>query len=131
MKPSRILRTLITLGALSLLPATLNARTWTSSSDTSKTFNGDLKSYDSETKQVTIIHSNGRPVTLPLDKLSTDDQTFIQENAPKENNLASLQDQTVGKAIEKKLSQLQNGKVKKAELEFAPEYYLLYFSASW
>ena len=137
MKPPRTknLRRLIAIGALSLLTATLHARTWTASDDATKTFDGDLKSYNSETEEVTIIHSSGRALTFPIAKLTEEDQTFVKENsvieAKPEDVTAALEAQKIGQNISGKLVQLDGKRLKKTKLTFAPEYYLLYFSASW
>jgi len=128
------------LCALSLLPLHLSARTWTSS-DGNKTFTGEFKKFDSGSKQVTITRTNGRSTTFSIDKLSEADQKWIIESeaakATKaaEDDVGNLEEQLeaqpVAQNIYKDLTQLNKGKLKKAEFQFAPEYYLLYFSASW
>ncbi len=123
------------LCALSLLPLHLSARTWTSS-DESKTFTGEFKKFDSVSKLVTITRRNGRPIAFSIDKLSEADQKWIIEVGAIENkgsgNLEKkLEAQPIAKNIYQSLTQLNEGKLAKAEFKFAPEYYLLYFSASW
>lgn len=133
-----------TLCVTSLLSTGLSARTW-SNSDNTKTFTGKFKKYDADNKKVTIIRSNGRKTTFKIDMLSQADQEWIAEKvkeeaekekeAAKENAKANigdtLEEQPIAKNIYKNLTQLKGKKLKKAEFQFAPEYYLLYFSASW
>lgn len=134
-----ILKVLSITCALSLLALQASARTWTSSDDASKTFTGDLKKYDSETKLVTITRTNGGAITFSIDKLSESDQKWViaskiskADEAKGSNNIqAKLEAQKIGKNVFDILTKLNEKKLEKTELEFAPEYYLLYFSASW
>lgn len=69
-----------------LLLAGAQARTWTSA-DGTKTFEGELRSYDAAAGKVTVTLPNGKPLVFTQDKLSADDITFVKENAatlPKE-----------------------------------------------
>lgn len=109
------------------------ARTWTSS-DGEKNFEGDLKQFDDTTGKVTVL-VDGRNLVFDQSKLSEEDRTFLTEwkaEANKPDATKMLEGQKVGKELTSKvLSRLDGGKFKKAELEKAPKYYLLYFSASW
>lgn len=109
------------------------ARTWTSS-DGEKTFEGDLRSFDDATGKVTVL-VNGRQIVFDKTKLSENDQGFLAEwKAESEKPTASeiLTEQKIGqKLTDKVLSRLDGKSFKKASLEKAPEYYLVYFSASW
>lgn len=109
------------------------ARTWTSS-DNAKTFEGDLKSFDEATGKVAVL-VNGRQVVFDKDKLSEADQDFLVEwkaEANKPDAATILAEQTIGKQLTSRvLSRLDGKRFKTASLEKAPEYYLLYFSASW
>ena len=109
------------------------ARTWTSS-DGSKTFEGDLKEFDEATDKVTIL-VNGRQLVFGKDKLSEGDQSFLTEwkaEAAKPDASGELKNQKIGaKLTDRVLSRLDGKEFKKASMEKAPEYYLLYFSASW
>lgn len=109
------------------------ARTWTSS-DGSKTFEGDLKSYDAESGKVSVL-VKGRPMEFTQDKLSADDLTFLSEWAAEANKPdleKTLEGQKIGSVLtDRVMSKLDGNKFKKASLDKAPEYYLLYFSASW
>lgn len=100
----------------------LSARTWTSV-DGSKELEGELKSFDAESGKVTI-QVDGAEVVFDLDKLSEEDQMFLKKDAEGELNITEL----LGKAT---LHQVIDGKMKEVSFEAEPEYYLLYFSASW
>lgn len=56
-----------------------DARTWTSA-DGSKTFDGELESYDAETGVVTVNLPNGNKISFTQDKLSEADITFLKES---------------------------------------------------
>ncbi|MFK7851686.1 MAG: sialate O-acetylesterase [Akkermansiaceae bacterium] len=60
---------------------TVNARTWTSS-DGSKTFEGDLKSYDTASGTVSVL-VGGRVLKFTQDKLSEADIEWLKENGSK------------------------------------------------
>ncbi len=110
----------------------LNARSWTSS-DGSRTFEGTLRSYNSDTGEVTVL-MEGRPVIFPESKLSAEDIAFIKEEEQKKiDTKASKPDESsIGAAVLKaKLHRLDGKRFRRAELEKAPEYYIFYFSASW
>lgn len=130
----------ITTLLIAALP--LSARTWTSN-DGAQTFEADFKSYDAATEKVTV-HKGFKSMTFTMDKLSVADQEWVKEEAKKleaeaqtaaANSLSiedQLEEQKVGKNLNSKvLSRLEGKKFAKAELEKVPEYYLLYFTASW
>ena len=126
--------------ALAVLPA--SARTWTSS-DGSKTFEGDLKTYDAAGAKVTVNLSNGTTMTFPEDKLSAADRQWLKEQAQKPAETtaspavatgdvaAQLAQQKIGSKLGKVLSKLDGKKYHDYKLEKVPEYYIVYFSASW
>ena len=66
---------------MALLGATAGARTWTSS-DGTKTFEGELRGYDEATGKVTV-DMNGRVVTFNQTLLSDADIAFAKENGAK------------------------------------------------
>lgn len=109
------------------------ARTWTSA-DGEKTFEGDLRGFDDATGKVTVL-VNGRQLVFDQDKLSEEDRNFLTEwkaEADKPDATKMLEEQKIGKELtDRILSRLDGDKFKKASLEKAPKYYLLYFSASW
>ena len=113
----------------------VSARTWTSA-DGSKKFEGELKTYDKEAGKVTMIMRNGRSLTFDITKLSDGDKTYLDENgnAAGGNNVAeALKAQKIGSKLGKKgiLEKIDGKKFAAYELTKAPEYYVVYFSASW
>lgn len=117
----------------------VSARTWTSA-DGSKKFEGELKSFDKAGGKVTVIMRNGRSLTFDIKKLSEGDQTFLSENAKPAGDAAgggdfaaALEGQKIGSKLAKKgiLEKIEGKKFAKYEFTKAPEYYLVYFSASW
>ena len=113
----------------------VSARTWTSA-DGSKKFEGALKTYDKEAGKVTMIMRNGRSLTFDITKLSDGDKTYLDENgnAAGGNNVAeALKAQKIGSKLGKKgiLEKIDGKKFAAYELTKAPEYYVVYFSASW
>ncbi|MEM9079095.1 MAG: hypothetical protein AAGC74_00195 [Verrucomicrobiota bacterium] len=127
MKRSFILAILLSLSLFS------SARTWTSA-DGEKTFEGELQEYDPEAKTVTVL-TNGRSLSFDESKLSEEDITFVQEwhaekNKPKAEEVLAAQ-KVGAKLTYRVVSKLDGDQFKKYTLEEAPEYYLLYFSASW
>jgi len=128
------MRKLLSIPILIALCLPLGARTWTSS-DGGKTFDGEIRSYDSATGKVTVLLTNGKSLTFDQAKLSDDDIAFLKEydaEANKPDPKEALEAQVLGAKISKaKLHKLVGKKFAKAEMEFAPEYYILYFSGSW
>ncbi len=118
------------------LGVTANARTWTSS-DGSKTFEAELRSYDSAAGTVSVVNDKGQLVRFSASMLSEADQAFLKEQeatkpSMAEDPSASLASQVVGQKISKaKLHKLDGRRYRRAEIEKAPEYYILYYSASW
>jgi hypothetical protein len=127
-------KTIIAFAAIAALFTSLQARTWTSS-DGSKTFEGNLRTFDSDSGTVTVIMANGKSASFPQDKLSEADVAFLKEweatkNQPDPAEVAASSE--VGsKVVKAKLNRLEGKRFKKAELTKAPEYYILYYSASW
>lgn len=123
---------LIVLTVFSIFVFAAEARTWTSA-DGSKTFEGTLRSYNSATGLVTVL-VNGLPLSVEKEKLSPDDIKFLEEEAAAAPvDLAEEVSKTVvgAQIIKTKLNRLDGQRYKKAELDKAPEYYILYYSASW
>ena len=121
---------------LALAIPSLHARTWTSA-DGTKTFEGDLRSYNPTTGEVTVL-INGRATTFQEAVLSEADRTFLKEEgaktagAPADDPTAALEGQKVGAQVLKaKLHRIEGERYKRAELTKTPEYYIMYFSASW
>ena len=77
-----MVRTAVAL-AMILLPASIaHARTWTSA-DGSKTFEGDLQSYDPATGAVSVMLPDGKRMSFLRDKLAAADIAFLNEHPAK------------------------------------------------
>lgn len=125
--------TLSLIATLGLITTSLHARTWTSA-DGSKTFEGK---YLSSTATTVKVLKNSRSITVNLDVLSEVDKKWVADEAarleaekskPKE---ADLEESPVGSLLAKKVQRFEKKSYKKATLTKSPEYYLIYFSASW
>lgn len=131
-------KSLLILLAAGLLPVcSAQARTWTSA-DGSKTFEADFKSYNAESKKLTVLRA-GRSSTFKLDILSEADREWVEKRLEElaaedeaKATVGSIDDQIIGKKLKKGvLSKLEGKRFKSKELETVPEYYIVYFSASW
>jgi len=125
--------------SLAVLTGALEARTWTSA-DGSQTFEGELRSYDAKRGMVSVIRPNGVLQTFSQTKLSNEDIEFLKEQANSEPAHSSagrdpaemLADQKLGSQVVKAtLHRLDGRRFRRAEIDKAPEYYILYYSASW
>ncbi|MEZ5301122.1 MAG: thioredoxin-like domain-containing protein [Verrucomicrobiales bacterium] len=110
------------------------ARTWTSA-DGSNTFEGEFVS--AADGKVTVLR-NGREVTFKEELLSEEDREFIKaELAAKDEEAAAkkaaeeAKSAPVPSALDGKLMKLDGKSLKAFEPAGVPEYYLVYFSASW
>lgn len=101
------------------------ARDWISA-DGSRVFEGDLQDYDETTGQVTMLIA-GETVTFSKDTLSKGDIKHLANYKEAEKNRVSIA-QFLAKD---KLSILKDGKFTETQLQKKPEYFLIYFSASW
>jgi len=81
-KKSPFQRTFVTTILATLLLSGVQARTWTSA-DGSKTFEGDLKSYDEATGKVVVIARGGSKMNFKQDVLSADDIAWLKTEGPK------------------------------------------------
>ena len=70
---------LLQLAAAFLLVLGIQARTWTSA-DSSKTFKGELQSYDAASGKVSVTLPNGKRMTFPQEKLSAEDIAWLKKN---------------------------------------------------
>ena len=114
----------------------LPARTWTSA-DESKSFEGKLKAYDAAAGKVSVAVRNGKTLTFSIDKLSEADRKFLAEEAEKldgtAENKAAMEEFTrtdIGKAFTK-MQILEGEAFAPHEFESVPDYFILYYSASW
>lgn len=133
MKRKHILSLTAPLLAVTML-ASAHARTWTSS-DGSKTFEG---TYISSTETSVTVKKSSGTVTFKLDLVSEADRTWVKEEAGKlakaeadSANQKSLTDQRVGKKLIGKTVKVVDKKWVDTDTTKVPEYYMIYFSASW
>jgi hypothetical protein len=70
---------LLQLAAAFLLVLGVQARTWTSA-DGSKTFEGELQSYDAASGKVSVTLPNRKRMNFTQDKLSEDDIAWLKKN---------------------------------------------------
>ncbi|MGJ8657727.1 MAG: TlpA family protein disulfide reductase [Akkermansiaceae bacterium] len=112
-----------------------SARTWTSS-DGGKTFDGDYVKQDSTS---VTVKRGYKTLTFKIDILSEADQQWLQETATAEETAAAQKAATekanalgsLGETIAPELKILSGTRFKKHELESTPQYYFIYFGASW
>lgn len=132
-------------GALALA-GSLQARTWTSA-DGSKSFEGELKSFNPATGEVKVARPDGSITIFRQNILSAADREFLAANkpaaepAPATKSTASasalsgasgLESTKIGQlAAKAKLQKLDGKRFRRAEMTKTPDYYILYFSASW
>jgi len=81
---------LLQLSAAFLLILGVQARTWTSA-DGSKTFEGELQSYDAASGKVSVTFPNGKRMTFTLDKLSEDDIAWLKKNGDRSGGGSSTE----------------------------------------
>ena len=136
-----IMKKSIALLFLALCPSVipLHARIWTSA-DGQKTFEGEYRAYDEATGMVKVLRGI-RQISFHVDKLSAADREWLEQKAAEENleqvddqaaDLAELDNQVVGgKLKEGVLSKLEGGKFVDYTMDYVPEYYVVYYSASW
>ena len=126
-------KTILTSSLALALVTTGFARTWTSA-DGSQTFEGDFVSSDDTT---VTVKKGFKPMTFKLAILSEADRNWIKEAAEKQasakDNVAAAEEfakSDFGKAL-KKVKKLDGKRFSKSEIAGAPEYFILYYSASW
>ena len=132
---------LLSLLALSSLSA--EVRDWTSA-DGSRTFSGEVTSYDKATKTVKVT-VEGQEVSFTTDKLSEADRTYLSTWDPAAKPAVPSETEatetpatepaavsTVAQLLATdKLQRLNGENFVAASLEKKPKYFLLYYSASW
>lgn len=127
--------TLLTIGLCAGLGSgLLSGRTWTST-DGSKTFEGEFQSWDEDTSKVTVT-KNGRPMTFSIDIISEDDQAWVKQQ-PSQQDLeaqaeaaAEFGESDLGKSLAK-AKIMEENKFVDFTFEDPPKYFLLYYTASW
>jgi methyltransferase-like protein len=121
------------IAVLGSITSSLHARTWTSA-DGAKTFEGK---YLSSTATTVKVLKNGKSLTVNLDMFSEADQKWVTEEAARleaEKNKpeeAEIEETPVSKLLEGNVKRFDEKKYKKATLTKNPEYYIIYFTASW
>jgi hypothetical protein len=134
MKPTLLLAAFLLATGLSQA----EMRLWTSADDASKTFEGEMQSLTGET--VTIRTKAGKTISAPLAKFAQADQDYAKkakeekaEAAKSVEAAAKLKDSAMGKELGKSTVILDGKKMKKHDLfaAKAPEYFLVYWGASW
>jgi hypothetical protein len=73
---------LLQLAAAFLLVLGVQARSWTSA-DGSKTFEGELQSYDAASGKISVTLPNGKRMAFSQEKLSAEDIAWLKKNANK------------------------------------------------
>ena len=113
-------------------------RTWTSADDASKTFEGDLVS--AAKGSIVIKTKAGKTLTVAETKLSQADRDFVAAEQEKlaaaeksKGAAAKLKTSPMGAGLSGKVVKLEGKSFKKHDIfaTKAPEYYLLYWGASW
>ena len=126
--------------AVVLLSLSVQARTWTSV-DGLKTFEAEYKSYNQEANEVTVLRKY-KKLKFSMDVLSQVDRDWVNVKveqavlAEVAANAPGIEDQLAAQPVGAKLNnrtlvRLDGKRFKKAEMEKVPEYYLLYYTASW
>jgi len=120
MKLRKIRTSLATLlaGLVATGCAFAESRVWTSASDPTKTFKGELVA--ATTDKVTVAKDGGAESTFPLSVLSKADQEFVAANR------AKLAARPVNKVHKDLSANLARGSVSRSA-----DYYILYFAASY
>lgn len=119
------------LAVLAVL-GTATARTWTSA-DGSKTFEGEFLGSDGTS--VTVL-KKGKKVTFFLNILSEADRQWVEEELKKPveveaSKSESIEDQKIGKKLQGKTVRLVDKKFVAQDTPKVPQYYFVYYSASW
>ena len=127
MKLSTLMLTVI------LLTQHSEARTWTSA-DGEKTFEGEYIS--STSKSVTLIKGK-RKTSIRISRLSTADQAWInqeqlRDTSPlKKKSAQPISKQVVGKRLINQTFRATEKRFVTQNITKSPQYYFLYYSASW
>ncbi|GEM_PF-6640190 len=124
--------TFATLAAL-IMASVTQARTWTSSNNVT-TFEAE---YVSSTERSLVFIHRGKKETIRISRLCAADQTWIAKerqrdaNPPKKISYQSLRKQKVGKKLINQTFRVKNKQFVTENIRKVPQYYLLYFAASW
>lgn len=106
----------------------LSARTWTSS-DGEKTFEAEYVSHNDS--EVTVMKGS-KKLTFKLELLSETDQTWTKEQVVAAGEEATDSElESITDTLNKYLVKFDGRRYKSHKIEKEPEYYLVYFAASW
>ena len=124
---------LISLLATIVLAAHIQARTWTSA-DGSKTFKAN---YISHTEDSVAVMKGLKKMNFKISLLSEADRDWLDQQQAS-SNIAKTDTEpanesfgTFGDNIKSDLVIFSGKRYRKHKLETAPDYYLIYFTASW
>ncbi len=116
-----------------VMVSSLQARTWTSA-EGAKTFKGD---YVSHTAEYVTVTRGFNKVRFKIAMLSEDDKKWLEEKkeeALNDEKLKAVEEVSfgaLGDKLEGNIVKLTDKKYANFELQQAPEYYIIYFTASW
>jgi hypothetical protein len=111
----RLVSPIIAGSALALFTAAATARTWTSA-DGSKTFEGELKSYDPATGAVGVALANGKTMSFNQSKLSEADVAFLKETGALSPSATSAPSSGGGGAVNSVPDELPDPDGKEADM---------------
>lgn len=109
------------------------ARTWTSSNKVT-TFEGE---YVSSTKKSLVFIHRGKKETIRISRLCEKDQAWIAKeqlrdaSPPKKVSYRSIKEQNVGKKLLNQTFRVKNKQFVTDNIRKVPQYYFLYYAASW
>lgn len=126
------MKIILTIAVISFA-SSVHARTWTSSNGVT-TFEAE---YVSSTERSLVFIHKGKKETIRISRLSEADKKWIEQEqqrdtAPRKKIIyRSLKDQKVGKKLINQTFRLKNNQFVTENIRQVPQYYYLYFSASW
>lgn len=126
----------VCMGLMGLMTTVVEARDWTNRAG--RTIQADLIAVkQSAGGEVAVLRlSNGQVHEVPLAQLSDADQTFAREEGSRQsaNKPGAMEEKkfsVLGELLKNKLVALDGRRVAKYEMTEEPQYYALYFTASW
>jgi hypothetical protein len=129
----RMKKPIISAIIATVMVSSLQARTWTSA-EGSKTFKGD---YVSHTAEYVTVTKGFNKVRFKIAMLSEDDKKWLDEkkaealNSQKLKAVEEVGFGALGDKLKGNIVKLTDKKYANFELQQAPEYYIIYFTASW
>ena len=124
-------KTLTLAIAAAIITSGVQARTWTSS-DGTKTFQG---TYVSQKEGYVIVTRGFKDMRFKISLLSEADQQWLKEkqaeDAQKKSETSNQSFGKIGTQLNRSLSQFDGTQYNSTKLTKAPQYYLVYFTASW